>query len=309
VQEYTFRVRLREAREKVMDEQELKKQGPLGLRLIDGLQGTALAISRQISLDKLAGADGPTLLLKHLTESLRPRRVQEARELYAAGAQSGGVLARQFTEPMSSFILRRRTWYQMLTDLDSELRLPEAILAEQVLSTCGLTEDQKIMVRTTIGGDMKVSKVCDELIAQHSRIHEGEVGRRQDRSGKGYGKQKGKKSWNNNSSSFMADYEHEHGLDDQWHSHSQSLGGYEEVDTHAYYGNEDPYEAENTLTNEDEVICECFASMVFEGLDEADQESAEMSYKLRRKLSMSRIVLTTLDIRVSQEALRPGMFK
>ena len=260
-------------------------------------------------MDKLAGADGPALLLKHLTESLRPRRVQEARELYAAGAQSGGVLARQFTEPMSPFILRRRTWYQMLTDLDSELRLPEAILAEQVLSTCGLTEDQKLMVRTTVGGDMKVSKVCDELIAQHSRIHEGEVGRRQDRSGKGYGKQKGKKSWNNNSSSFMADYEDEHGLDDQWHSHSQSLGGYEEVDTHAYYGNEDPYEAENTLTNEDEVICECFASMVFEGLDEADQESAEMSYKLRRKLSMSRIVLTTLDIRVSQEALRPGMFK
>ena len=70
---------------------------------------------RQISLDKLASADGPTLLLKHPTGSLRPRRVQEARELYAAGAQSGGVLARQFTEPMSSFILRRRTWYQMLT--------------------------------------------------------------------------------------------------------------------------------------------------------------------------------------------------
>ena len=40
--EYQFRARLRQAREKVMDEQELKKQGPLALRLTDGLRGPAL---------------------------------------------------------------------------------------------------------------------------------------------------------------------------------------------------------------------------------------------------------------------------
>ena len=37
--EYSFRCRLRQAREKQMPEEELKKQGPLGLRLVDGLRG------------------------------------------------------------------------------------------------------------------------------------------------------------------------------------------------------------------------------------------------------------------------------
>lgn len=104
-------------------------------------------------------------------------------------------------------------------------------------------------------------------------IHEGEVRRRHDRSGKGYGKQKGKKPWS--SSSYMADYEEEYGLDDQWNSRSQFLGGYEDVEPQANYGNEDPHESENAVTNEDEVMWECFASMVSEGLDEADQEAAE----------------------------------
>ena len=42
LREYAYRVRLREAREQSMDSSELKKLGPLGLRLVDDLSGTAL---------------------------------------------------------------------------------------------------------------------------------------------------------------------------------------------------------------------------------------------------------------------------
>ena len=41
---------------------------------------------------------------------------------------------------MSTYLVRRQAWYQVLTDLDKELKLPEVILAEQVLVNAGLTD-------------------------------------------------------------------------------------------------------------------------------------------------------------------------
>ena len=45
--EYAFRVRLLEARFANMDETERKKQGPLGLKLVEGLSGGALQVHRE----------------------------------------------------------------------------------------------------------------------------------------------------------------------------------------------------------------------------------------------------------------------
>ena len=95
LQEYAFRVRLRAARDQAMDPSELKKLGPLGLRLIDGLTGAALQVVREIEVSKLSEKDGHELLLRHLYQAFHPRRQQEARELYAAGAQTHGILSRQ----------------------------------------------------------------------------------------------------------------------------------------------------------------------------------------------------------------------
>eukprot|EP00435_Cladocopium_sp_Y103_P059746 s828_g21.t1 len=128
--EYSFRVRLRQAREKQMAEDELKKQGPLGLRLIDGLRGAALHVARNLPVDKLGESGGVDYLLKSLNDTLRPRSKQEARELYQCGAQYGGVLSRQRGESIPSYVLRRKAWYRMMTDLDPDLKLPDGILTE-----------------------------------------------------------------------------------------------------------------------------------------------------------------------------------
>ena len=72
------------------------------------------------------------------------------------------------------YLLRRKTWYRMLLDLDGELKLPEAILAEQALVSSGITRDHQLMVLTALQGNSNVASVCDELIAQHARIHEQE---------------------------------------------------------------------------------------------------------------------------------------
>ena len=60
--EYEFRVRLRQVREKTMDESELKKIGPLALRLVDGLRGTALQVAKTLAVDELAKPQGVELL-------------------------------------------------------------------------------------------------------------------------------------------------------------------------------------------------------------------------------------------------------
>ncbi|OLP82755.1 Ribosomal RNA large subunit methyltransferase J [Symbiodinium microadriaticum] len=87
------------------------------------------------------------------------------------GSREGGILSRQYGEPMSTYILRRKTWYAMLTDLDSEIKLPELLLAEQVLMNVGVTEQHQMMVRTSLSQVISVDGVCNELINQHGSLH------------------------------------------------------------------------------------------------------------------------------------------
>ena len=60
-------------------------QGPLGLRLVDGLRGAALQTVKSMQVDTLAGEKGVDFLLKTLKDTLMPRSQQEARELYQVG--------------------------------------------------------------------------------------------------------------------------------------------------------------------------------------------------------------------------------
>ena len=101
LQEYGFCIRARVFREKQMDSAEVKKLGPLGLRMAEGLRGQALRLSQTMDMQELAQEDGPEKLLLALFEkSLKPRKAQEARELYAVGCKDGGMMSRQTAEPI-----------------------------------------------------------------------------------------------------------------------------------------------------------------------------------------------------------------
>lgn len=94
--EYSFRVRLWQARELSMAEDEVKKLGPLALRLVDGLRGATFQVARTLPVDELANKEkGVEFLLKSLTRSLAPRNKQETRDLYQAGAQTAWRFDRQ----------------------------------------------------------------------------------------------------------------------------------------------------------------------------------------------------------------------
>ena len=282
LQEYSFRVRMRALKEKDLDPAEIKKIGPLGIRLVEGLRGPALHIVKQLDPETLASEKGPELIVKKLTETLRPRRQQEARELYQAGAKEHGPLSRQHGEPMAMFTLRRRTWWSMLQDLDSDIRLPEIILAEQILQSSKISDDQALMVRTVLGNKLTVSGVCDELLNHHGAIHLKE--RRQatstswrPRFGGGKHSSKGKgKPWQSYAAYHEETFE---GADEAYFGcdYDQTYSEYRPDDGNdaGYYAG---YEAEvdYDLYEGEDPILNVFAAMVAEGLDEnIDQESAE----------------------------------
>ncbi|CAE7561028.1 RE2 [Symbiodinium necroappetens] len=170
--EWVFRVKMLAEKEKSISEAEAKKLGSLPLRLVEGLSGQALKIAQQLDVSKLAAEGGVDYLIEKMSTELRPRRMQQARELYEAGAQQGGILSRQASESMAQYILRRRAWYRAMTDLSTDLKLPDLVLSEQLLLNAGLNDDQRLMIRTVVGDKMNFDRVAEELVNQHPRIHE-----------------------------------------------------------------------------------------------------------------------------------------
>ena len=118
--EWQFRVKTRQRREKSLSDEKKKEMGPLGLRLIEGLSGRALQVAQLLAIEELEKEHGADYLM-HLALDLRPRRQQQARELYEAGARSGGVLSRQPAETMPQFILRRKAWYRAMLEQRAEV--------------------------------------------------------------------------------------------------------------------------------------------------------------------------------------------
>ncbi|CAE7938917.1 unnamed protein product, partial [Symbiodinium sp. KB8] len=277
LQEYTYRVKLRELKESSMEPAELKKIGPLGIRLVEGLRGPALHMVREIPPEELAGAKGPSAVIKCLTRALRPRREQEARELYKAGAKEHGPLSRQYGEPVSMFVLRRRTWWSMLQDLDSNIKLPEEMLAEQVLQNARLSDDQILMIRTVVGKPLTVDAVCEEMVAQHASLHQKEK-RTQPHfpRGKGPGYNKGGyRSGKGKGYGYLAEFEEAEDYDEAyvaWDNQSQSLADYDE-EGYAYQAAPDL-----DYVDEAEGVVQAFTAMLQEGFDETlDGEAAEFA--------------------------------
>ena len=189
--DYKFQVEALIAKEAKLSETERKKLGPLGLRLVDRLTGPALQLAKQLGVPTLAEDDGVAQLLKILEAELLPLRRQAAMELYNAGTTAGGVLSRQWGEPMSSYLLRREAWWQQLQELDNNIQVSEEILGEQTLVQSGLQPMEIQMVRTVCKNEIKKKELSKALRDQFGTVHE----REKSNKGKGYGKWSSKSSY------------------------------------------------------------------------------------------------------------------
>ena len=277
LQEYLYRVRARAAREAHMDQSEVKKLGPLGLRLLEGLRGSAFKIAQQVTIEDLGKKEGHEQLLSLLERSLKPRKDLEARELYAAGSRDGGILSRQPGEAMSSYVMRRRAWWSYLQQLDDSLQVSENILAEQMLQNSGLTDDQKLMIRTTLHGKLSVDKVANELLNQHPRIQERE-------------KEHHRKPFHHFAKDYKRDWKGRNGkgysrsyaaIDDDetatpWDLQSQSLAGFTEDLGDVEW--EDDDESYLSVTEDaDHFMTEYMGWYVEEGLDLESEEACALA--------------------------------
>ena len=194
---YRFMVEALEKKESQLSDTEKKKLGSLALRLTERLQGPALQIARGLGVDKLAEPTGVKVLLEALERDLLPLRRQAALELYQAGSVAG-VLSRQHGEPMSSYCLRRETWWHQLQDMDHTLQVSTSIRGEQLLQHSGLGHLEMKMIRTVCNNDLSdLTKLCAALRDQCGTIHEKERG------SKGFERRRG---WNNHRGSGKGSY-------------------------------------------------------------------------------------------------------
>ena len=172
--DYKFAVQAIEKRESGMPDNEKKKLGPLSLRLVERLAGPALQVAKKIGLDRLSEAGGTKTLLDGLEAHLLPLQKQAALELYHAGMKEG-ILSRQHGESMSSYCLRRQSWWTQLQELDSGIQCSTSILGEQLLLHAGLGHLEQQMVRTGCQNDLSdLDKVSNILRDQFGNLHDRE---------------------------------------------------------------------------------------------------------------------------------------
>ena len=147
----------------------------------------------------------------------------------------------------------------------------------------GITEDQRLMVRTMLQGNMTFERVGEELIAQHPRIHEKErrhgrsFGGKQSSWRKGGGKSSGYRS-------YWGEADAWDGSDADWENGSQSLSGYtaEYVQESWDDGNyeNDSYAAieYNDASEYDDTFAEDYVGYFVEwGLDFEDEEACALA--------------------------------
>ena len=145
-------------------------------QIIEALRGDAASVAMDIGKDVLmqVGKDdntGYTRLVDDIRSMVFPFARAEAKSLYKAGHKTRGVLSRQATEPMVSYVSRRRRWWTQLKKMDPTVELSSTVRGDLLLDCSGLTQDQQTMVLTSTGNSREFDKIAAAMMEQHSQAH------------------------------------------------------------------------------------------------------------------------------------------
>eukprot|EP00434_Breviolum_minutum_P004941 symbB.v1.2.004358.t1/scaffold240.1/size264318/14 len=184
-----------------------------------------------IGLAELGKENGVPQLVARLRTLIFPQQSSEARELYKIGQQKHGPLSRQQSESMTSYIQRRKRWWQLLTQMDKTLAMSDVMLGELLLEHAGLTSTERLMVMTSTNNDLSFDKVAEAMVKQDALTKEST---RDYRSGKGKGGKKG--HWRNNASRGYLAYDGEEDYDYPEEEYDQGGEAYLGYDTSGYDG-------------------------------------------------------------------------
>ena len=85
-------------------------------QIVEGLRGDAADIVRDIGAEDILKEDGLTVLTEALRKHVFPKKAAEAKLLYRHGHVQKGILARQPSEPIASYLSRRRRWWKEMVE-------------------------------------------------------------------------------------------------------------------------------------------------------------------------------------------------
>ena len=153
------------------DEIREEKLAELTSKIVDGLTDDALRVSMDLGESVLSKTTGIIELITALEEWVGSFKEDEARELFHMGTKSDGPMTRQNGEPMTSYITRRTRWYARLKSIDPNVSVSENILVDYLMDGAGISQNEKLMIRTVCVNDYKFDAVALVLRKHHARIH------------------------------------------------------------------------------------------------------------------------------------------
>ena len=118
-----------------------KERTLLVSKIMEGLRGDAFLVAQDLGVAALIADNGIRTLIHKLKESVFPRASEEAREL------RGGMLARQVSESMVSYVDRRRRWWRMISEMDGTTQLSEPMRCELMIELSGITQQEALVVK------------------------------------------------------------------------------------------------------------------------------------------------------------------
>ena len=118
--------------------------------IIESLCGAAGRLAMDIGEEELMKPEGVKTLIDAMRAHVFPQARAEAKELYKMGHKPHGVMARQASQSMANYVIRRRRWSKQLKDMDKEVSLSDSILGDLMLEASGLSATEQLMIITSV---------------------------------------------------------------------------------------------------------------------------------------------------------------
>lgn len=148
--------------------------------IMEALRGTAYETAMDIGKGTLmqAGADTDDRGFKRLVELMRqtvfPFARSEAKQLLKAGHKTKSIMARQPSEPMQSYVNRRRRWWKKLKAMDDSVGLSETVRGDYLLEASGLNNPDQRMILTSTANNRDFEKLAAALVEHFPDLHRSE---------------------------------------------------------------------------------------------------------------------------------------
>ena len=137
---------------------------------MEGLRGDAFLVARDLGVPALIADNGIRMLIQKLKDSVFPRTIENPRELFRLGQVRGGMLSRQATESMVSYVDRRRRWWRMIAEMDGTTHLSEPMRCELIIELSGITQQESLVVKAIAGTPLNFEKVGKTLIDHYGAV-------------------------------------------------------------------------------------------------------------------------------------------